>query len=57
MHATCHFLKKNCMYYGITRTEIPSSGYEDNWERKGSEREKRVNIQESKYDFVINKKL
>ena len=44
------------MYYGITRTQIPGSGYEDSWERKGSEREERVNIWESKFDFVTNKK-
>ena len=55
MYGTCHF-PKNCMYYGITRTQIPGSGYEDNWERKGSEREERVNIWESKFDFVTNKK-
>ena len=44
------------MYYGITRIQILGSGYEDNWERKRSEREKRVNIWESKFDFVVNKK-
>lgn len=50
-------LKKSACIGGNTRSQIPSSGYEDNWERKGSEREKRKHIQESKYDFVINKKL